>query len=253
MLYSINKYLRFEKKEVFDIIVTVVRLCFIFSFKTWGTAYFDVGIGLTNWFGMSLVAVLALLVHIVVQKLFAIKKGYTIRYKMWLIGLLVGVYFCFISNGSWIFFLPGGIIFSIIAHKRLRYKQPSIQQKDVAYVSFFGPFANILLALIFHIIVSSGVSNTLLEKAIPMNIFFAIYTLLPIPQLEAMFSKLKMKEAANLDGFAIIYFSRPLYVFALALIILLALSLQEFGSLISIVLSFVIAVIIALAYFLKSL
>ncbi|MCK4669875.1 MAG: hypothetical protein KAT43_01635 [Nanoarchaeota archaeon] len=253
MRHTINKYLKFEKREIFDILITVIIIGFIFSFKKWGTATFALDVGLINWFGMGLIALLALLVHLCVQKFFAIRRGYTIKYKMWIIGLLIGVYFCFISNGSWIFFLPGGIIFTAIAHKRLKYKQPAYMQKDAAFVSFFGPLSNILLAFIFHLIASAGITNILIQKAIILNIFFAIYTILPIPQIEALFGKLKIKEAANMDGFAILYFSRPRYLFALAFIILLALSLQHFTSWIALLLSLIIAAVIALAYFLKTL
>ena len=110
---------------------------------------------------MGLIALLALLVHLCVQKFFAIRRGYTIKYKMWIVGLLVGVYFCFISNGSWIFFLPGGIIFTAIAHKRLKYKQPAYMQKDAAFVSFFGPLSNILLAFIFHFYTSFSIKTSI--------------------------------------------------------------------------------------------
>lgn len=252
MFESINKYLQFQKKEIRDIIITALIIGFIFSFKNWGVISFDLGIGLTNWFGMILVALLALLVHIVVQKIVAIRKGYTVRYKMWIIGMLIGLYFCFISGGSWIFFLPGGIIFSAIAHKRLKYKQPAYQQRDAAFVSFFGPLSNILLAFIFHLLILSGVSNLLIEKAVFLNIFLAVYTILPLPQLEALFGKLKIGKPANLDGFTILYYSRAFYIFALLFIILLALTIHYPNAWLSLLLALVIAGIISLFYFIKS-
>ena len=71
----------------------------------------------------------------------------------------------------------------------------------IGLTSFAGPLANILLALFLKVLsnITFIASNALLEKAILVNVIFALYTYLPIPPL---------------DGFALFYASRLTYVFS---------------------------------------
>src|SRR4030042_1348365 len=95
----IKEYFRFEKKEVTGIIISILIIAFIVSFKNWGTDKFDVISGINNFFSAILIVALAYIVHISVQKIYALKMGYTADFTYSLYGLIIGLVICFASNG----------------------------------------------------------------------------------------------------------------------------------------------------------
>jgi hypothetical protein len=247
--YYLKNYLKFEKKEIRDILVTAFCLGFILSFKNWGGAYFDIGVGLKNLIGMFLVALFCMLVAIFVQKLIAIKIGYKAKYKMWILGLLIGVYICFISDGDWYLLLPGGMIISTLELHRIAKHRKMLRLRDKSLILFFGPFTFIVLAYLFRAFFIAGATNLLVERAIILNMALAIYTILPIPQLEALVPRLHFKETANLNGFEIFYWSKTVYIFSLLFIIVLASMLFWTNIISALFVAAILAAIMALIYF----
>jgi len=248
-MYYLKNHLTFEKKEIRDILITAVCLGFILSFKHWGGAYFDIVVGLKNFVGMFLVALFSILIAIFVQKLISIKTGYKAKYKAWLLGLLIGLYICFISDGDWYLFLPGGIIISSIELHRIAKHRKMLRLRDKAFILFFGPFTFIVLAYLFRAFFISGASNLLVERAVILNMALAVYTILPIPQIEALFPRLHFKETANLNGFEIFYWSKTVYVFSFLFIIVMTSMLFWTNIISAMFVAGVLAIVMALIYF----
>lgn len=247
--YHLKQYLRFGKKEVKDLIITAVVLGFILSFRNWGGAVFDINVGVKNWIGFAIITFVCLFIPLLVQKIVAIKKGYSAKFRSWYLGLIIAIYIAFISNGEWYVFLIGGSFFAVIPRLKLGFKGPKKYeafQESEAFIAFMAPLTHLCLAYIFKSVFLSGATNVLVERAIMLNIALAIATMMPIPQIEAFF--LKIKEPANLYGYTILSFSRWIYLFTLILTIALSVFLFSLSLIPAIVLSFVIAIVVGLIY-----
>ncbi|MCH7535358.1 MAG: hypothetical protein IH948_06370, partial [Bacteroidetes bacterium] len=70
----------------------------------------DVTLGLFNLFNAILIVALSLLVHISVQRIWALGTGYRLEWRMWSFGLLLGLILVFLTNGKFWLIVPGGFI-----------------------------------------------------------------------------------------------------------------------------------------------
>lgn len=182
----LKKHFAFSKKEIKSILVTVLILGFIFSFRDWGIETFNLIIGLKNFISAILISALALLVHVSAQRMLALAKGYQIEYRMWIYGLLAALVICFVTRGYVPLVLPGGImIYAIAGHRlgRFRYKMSS---KDLGIISMAGPLASIGLGIILKILLLIDPGHVLLTKALAVTLLFAVFTILPIPNLDGL-------------------------------------------------------------------
>jgi hypothetical protein len=102
---------------------------------------------------------------------------------------------------------------------------------------------------LFRALFTGGATNLLIEKAVILNVALAIYTILPIPQLEALVPKLHFKETANLNGYEILYYSRSVYLFALVFIVALAVLLFITNIIFALLIALILAAIIAFLFF----
>ncbi len=231
---KIKKYFTFNAQEIKAIVITTFIIAFIFSFKDWGPGKnFEPTMGLNNLINAFIIVLLALLVKISVQKIYALHIGYSIEYKMWIYGILASLILCFASNGSIYFLAVGGFMLYMMPGHRLGYFRYDINYFSMGVVALIGPLANILLALFFKIF--SFLPSPLIQKAMLFNALIAIFSMLPIPPL---------------DGSKLLYASRPFYVFALAGIVATGILILTMKSIpMIILLALVFAVLAFSVYF----
>ena len=178
----VKRYYKFTDAELKGLIVSVLVISFIISFKEWGRGEFNVLVGLFNWFNAALIVTLALLVFNAAQKISGLRLGYKVEYKMWLTGLLIGLLFVFVSRGKIWVLIPGGIMVHHIAGHRLGHWRYGLNYFQHGMIAIAGPVALISLAALFKV-VNTFINTSLLQKTIFFCIMMAMYDVLPIPPL----------------------------------------------------------------------
>jgi len=233
----LKKYFVFKKEEVRDIIITVLILGFMFSFRSWGLNKFDPNAGIQNLISGVLMVALALLAHISAQRMLALRKGFQIEYKIWIYGLLAALVICFVSRGYVVLVIAGGIIMYSLEGHRLGKWRYQMSQKDLGIVSLIGPLANIVLAILFKLLLTISPNNILLTRALAINLWFAFFTILPIPKL---------------DGLNVFYMGRSTWAFAfigiLIASLLLYFSTSIFWSIVAAVVAGLLAMVLWFIY-----
>jgi Zn-dependent protease len=196
---KIKKYYKFSPSEINGLIISILVLAFIVSFREWGRGdQINLGLGLFNLFNAVLLVTLTMLVRESAHRIVALHIGLRAEYKMWTWGLLLGLVFAFISNGQIWMLLPGGILVHHMAGHRLGWFRYGLGYFPMGIISLFAPIANILLVIIFKII-NHSINSPLIDKIIVLNIALAVWTMLPIPPM---------------DGCRIFFASRLLYIFS---------------------------------------
>ncbi|MEM2121604.1 MAG: hypothetical protein QXU20_03035 [Candidatus Woesearchaeota archaeon] len=201
---KIKRYLRFNDEEVKSFIITALILAFCLSFRQWGPSESpDVLLGLKNLFNMFLIVSLALLIRILAQKIYALHIGFNAEYTMWFYGLLFCLMLTFLSRGYLFFIVAGSFVVHFMPGHRLGYFRYGLNYFAMGLVALMGPLANVLLALVLKILQPYAISG-LVPTAILVNIYFALFNMIPVPPL---------------DGSKIFFASRPLYFFSLGAIV----------------------------------
>lgn len=233
MEYTLKKYFTFSADEIKSLIVTILVIGFIFSFKEWGVENFDLLFGLKSFVNAALIVGLAFLVHEGAHRYFALLVGLKPEYKAWIFGLVLSLIITFLSRGELIFLAPGGIIIHHLAGLRLGRYRYGMQMRTFGWVAAAGPLANIILAIFFKLMLFLPFSPVLIEKAIYINAWLAVFNMLPIPPL---------------DGSKVFYASRGLYVLLMGFIIAAAILLSYASIALSLILSVIIAIIVLIVY-----
>jgi len=179
---KIKKYYKFTPSELRGFIISILVLSFIISFKEWGKDRFSLTTGLFNWFNAILIVTLVFIVYNGAQRIAGLSVGYNAEYKMWAIGLLIGLVFAFVSRGRIWILLPGGILIHHLAGHRLGHFRYGLNYFQHGMVAVAGTIALISLAALFKIL-NTVFYSSLLDKLIVFCIVFAIYDILPIPPL----------------------------------------------------------------------
>lgn len=231
---KIRRYYKFTPQELRGLITAVLVIAFIISFKNWGDATFDFGVGLFNFFNAILIVALSILVHDAGQRVWGLIIGYKVEFKVWSIGLFIALVLAFASNGRFWLIVPGGFMLHILAGHRLGWFRYNINYFGQAMVALAGPLFSFMLIILLKIL-HSFFPSPLLYDAIKFNVIYTITSLLPIPPL---------------DGSKIFFGSRMLYAFVLpAMIAASILMVVNVPVFFAIVLSFLIGVILWLTYY----
>ncbi len=247
----VKTHLRFDTRELIDLVLVSVCFGFLLSFRDWGSENaVDVMQGILNFVNASLVVFLSMTLTVLFQKLFALKRAHTVVFRAWYLGLGIALYLGFISFGKWLLLLPGGLLFETVKYKLGEEYEGNLLHSSRAYIALVGPLTHVFLAYLFFLLSSNGVTNYLIEKGITLNVILAITTILPLPQFETLFKAVAkhVKHTINLNGFYIFYHSRILYVFSLALIIALVVLLFNVHALFALLIAAILAGTITLFY-----
>lgn len=233
---KIKRYYKFTPYELRGLIISIVVIGFVISFKNWGTTAFNFGVGLFNLFNAILIVALSIFIHDAGQRLFGLTAGYRVEFKMWTYGLIFALIIAFVSNGSLWLIVPGGFMLHHIAGHRLGWFRYGINYFGQAMVALAGPLFTLMLIIVLKVL-SIVSSNPLTEKAIMFNVIYLITSMLPIPPL---------------DGSKIIFGSRMLYAFAFsAIFIATILFIVDVPIFLALVLSLLVGIVLWLVYYIS--
>ncbi|NQU78173.1 hypothetical protein HQ545_00220 [Candidatus Woesearchaeota archaeon] len=197
---KVRKYWRLERFEKTGLVLTVLALSFIFSFRAWGVDSFDALLGFKNLILNIFFVASAFLVHEIAHRTIATWMGYRSQYKSWLVGLVIGIVVVFISNGRLFFLATGMLVITHLPAHRLGKFFYELNMKHLGWIAMSGPIANMLFAVLLKIIyASTGI--VLFHQAMMINIWIALFDMLPVPPF---------------NGSKTFFGSRYIYVFTLA-------------------------------------
>lgn len=232
---KVRRYTKFSPKELQAGIVTIFVIAFTISFRKWGIGQeIDVSYGMINLFAAILIVGISFFGRIAFQKSMALAADLKSEYKMWSFGLLLGLVLAFVTNGKLWFLIPGGIMIHYLPGHRIGWVRYGLNYFGIGVISFFGPVASIIFAMIFRTLY--GIFHIeLFYTAFLLNLLWALWTLLPIPPS---------------DGSKMFFGSRPTYMLGIAIVISSAILLySDISILITIPLSFLIGFIWWLIYY----
>lgn len=157
---------KFDKKEVRDIIISVIVLSIVFSYPEILSS--------PEFFLTSLFVVgFAFMGHELSHRFVANKLGYFAKYEMWSQGLFFALLFAIFTNGQVIFAAPGAVVFSSL----WVFKRP--RKEEVGLIGLSGPLFNIIIAFVFALIPMG-----IFKYAALINAWLAIFNLIPFPPLD---------------------------------------------------------------------
>ena len=233
---KIRRYYKFTPHELRGLIIAILIVAFIISFKEWGTASFDPAAGFYNLFNAILIVALSILVHDAGQRIWGLAIGYRIEFRMWLFGLIFALVIALLRNGRLWFIVPSGFLLHHIAGHRLGFFRYGVNYFGQAMVALAGPLFTLMLIIFFKVLYVFF-PNPLIQKAIIFNVIYAITCMLPIPPL---------------DGRKIYFGSRMLYAFVLpAIIAATILMVVNVPVFLALVLSLLVGIILWIVYYIS--
>lgn len=244
--HALKEYFKIERKEVLGVLWTSLAFALILTafFKGFLRKPIILEESLLFLFIAFLFIFFSLIAHISLQKVVAIKLGYTAQYSYWINGVLFSVFLSFFTLGYVPFILPGSTMITHIPKLRLGKFRYGLNTKDIARVALAGPLSHVVLVMIAGIFfIATGADKSgPLYLFIIVNLFLAIYTCLPIPKID-----IPTKMDAASDGLGLFFFSRPIYVLVLFTLIFYAI-LIIVAQVWSFIIAFVLGIIVSMIY-----
>ena len=230
---KIRRHFSFSYEETRLLILYIIVLGFIVGFND-GRETFNLLPWLRNLVNGIIIITLTLLVHESAKKIVGLHFGQRTEFKLWVPGLAIGTVLALFTNGEWIFIVSGGMIAHMMTVARIGRFRYGFSYNDLGIIAAAGPLANLGLAILLRLLGGAAV-DSLLSRAITINLMFAIYNMLPIPPL---------------SGAMVLFASRSWYVFTYACILSITALLLFTTSLFwAIVGSLIIGFAVFLVYF----
>ncbi|NIO44415.1 MAG: site-2 protease family protein [Candidatus Aenigmarchaeota archaeon] len=160
----------FTKNEIRDLIISVFALAFIFS----SFDYLLIPITL-------FVIIVVFLSHELSHKFLAQHYGFDAEYKMWSLGLLLGLVTALIP-GAIVFAAPGAVRISPFK-KGFAFRVAHLTRKKYALISLAGPLINIILAISL-LLLNFFFPFQLFTLTASISFLLAFFNLLPIPPMD---------------------------------------------------------------------
>lgn len=174
----------FTKNEIRDLVISVLVLALVFS-------QYDFSLFLM----MLFIVVIVFVSHeILGHKFMAQHYGFDAEYKIWPLGLALGLITALIPGG-FVIAAPGATYISPYK-KRFAFKVGTLSRKQYAIISLAGPVVNIAFAVSL-LAANFFYALDLFLLAARISFFLAFFNLLPIPPL---------------DGSKIINWSLPVWI-----------------------------------------
>jgi len=176
-------YTAYEKKyllkmELAHIVLAVIVLGFLFSFRLWGIDVFSARAGLSYWLRMSSLAVVALGGHILAQKAMARHFYATSRFKLWGLGVVISIVLIFLTKGWFIWAAVGCAAVSAKYFLRPGKKHAGLGPYEIAKIIATGAFASIGLAVLGKLLIPYF--GELAEQFMSINLWIAVFSVIPL-------------------------------------------------------------------------
>lgn len=184
--YRIKRHLRFSKREVFDLFVTIVLVAFIFAYND-KQPVFNLAYWSFNYFKIILMVLITIMIHVVVQKISSLYIGFSAEYKMWTTGLLIGLILALLTKGKWYIILPGSVLFTHLTVLRLGHFRYGLNYSTQGVLAITGPMANLIFATIFKTLALWGIAPQFFNLLTFINLYYAVFTMLPLPRLDGAY------------------------------------------------------------------
>lgn len=233
----IKKRFKYTPTELLFMIIASLLAGFILSFNKWGVeGQIDIGFGIFNLILSIIIIALNLFLSFSVIKYAGIKMGHKISYTFGKFSSLISLFTAFLSNGYVPFFSPGTFKSEIIPRIRHGHIPAGLNLADLSKLTILGTLTNLGIALIAKILMISPAitGNYVINRIMILSLLFAVMTIIPAPEF---------------GGFYIVYASRLVYVFVVALVIAISLFLLFMGAILSVVLSILFAALAFLVYY----
>lgn len=178
-----SRYLAFSRQELRTLFVLIFFLSFMVAFDD-GEKVFSASHWGLNFIIVSIIIFIAVIAHVLTQRIFALKDGYLPKLEINWYWLGAGLILTIISAGKfWFLLIPG--VFTMAVHEvhRIGYLNYGLSMKQSGWISVTGPIANIFTAIIFKLFLYLNPESTFLLLGMYVNCTMAIVNLLPIPPL----------------------------------------------------------------------
>jgi len=160
----------FTKNEIRDLLISVFALALIFS-------SFNINLILITLF----IVVIVFFSHEMSHKFLAQHYGCDAEYKMWPLGLFLGLITALIPGG-FVIAAPGAVYISPYK-KKFAFRVARLTRKQYALVSLAGPLINIILAVSL-LLLNFIYPFELFTLAASVSFLLAFFNLLPIPPMD---------------------------------------------------------------------
>ena len=168
-----------EMKEIRDLAVAAVVLSAVFAFEG-----FNPGT-ISRLPEATLGVTLGFLLHELSHRFFARRYKCHAEFHLWRTGLILAVLFALVSNGAFVFAAPGAVV--IYEAMDVWGNVKPLGKKRYGIVSIAGPVTNVILAGIFFAankVYPSSILAPAFTFALTVNIWIAIFNMLPVPPLD---------------------------------------------------------------------
>lgn len=230
---KVRRYWPLESFEKRGMVLTILVLSFIFSFREWGVDKFDFSYGMSNLLITVVLVALAFAVRELAHRTIATWLGYRSQYKAWITGLVIGLVIAFLSNGRLPFIAAGTLVITHLPIHRLGKGYYETSVKHLGWIAMSAPIANMLFAVLLKSL-SVAASLPFLHKAMMINIWIALFDMVPIPPF---------------NGSRTFFGSRYVYVFVLGALVGCAVMLAYLSGIVPIIGSLVLGGLVLLVFF----
>lgn len=165
--------LTFDSEEIRDIILSTLALGIIFSVGN--------GLSLISISLITVIVALSFIPHELAHKFAAMHYKCFARYEMWRNGLLIALLLAIATKGNFVFAAPGAVVIYTVYQNRYGLRHIVLSARQNGIISTAGPLTNIGIAMLFGIFAPQFF---LTSSIVNINLFLAMFNLLPIPPLD---------------------------------------------------------------------
>lgn len=165
----------FTNEEIRDIVVSIVVVSLIF------TAFIQELRSFTGFIISAIIVFFSFFLHEMGHKFAARRLGCVATYKIWPIGLLIGlisIFFGIIGAGM-VFVAVGAVEIMPYSFGRWGFKVVKLTQRDFGLISLAGVGLNVVFAVFFKLF-----PGMIFETLSYFNGLFAVFNLIPFPPLD---------------------------------------------------------------------
>jgi hypothetical protein len=174
---------KFSIDEFIAFITTAFFAAVILNFRNWGDVEFDFSAGLQTTLLSFLFLLFVLIITVWICKAVAVNVGFVIAYKSHILGLMIGLFICVMTNGYLPVFLPGG--FSMTQPERLqigKYRAP-MRAWSFGLVAGTFPLAMLLWVMLLNPLYLLTGAEFYFNLVVAV-VLFAVYACLPLPFID---------------------------------------------------------------------